>query len=69
MMNESEVSYVSDLEHSNIELQGMIRKLQDENKQLRKREQRLDALEKAGVDNWEGYEYAMYILEGLEGNE
>ena len=31
---------------------------------LREREQLLDALEAAGVDNWEGYDEAMEILRG-----
>lgn len=36
--------------------------LRAENKRLEKREQVLDALEAAGVDNWQGYDYAMELL-------
>ena len=32
--------------------------------ELEKREAKLDALEAAGVDNWQGYSYAMQILHG-----
>mgnify|MGYP006385086585 CR=1 FL=1 len=35
----------------------------DEYNQLLNRDQELCALESAGVDNWEGYEEAMNILE------
>jgi len=38
-------------------------KLRAENKRLEKKEQLLDALEAAGVDNWEGFEYAMELME------
>ena len=31
---------------------------------LLKYEEKLDALEAAGVDNWSGYDYAMEILRG-----
>lgn len=35
-------------------------------KELREKEQLLDALEDAGVDNWEGYEFAMEILRKVQ---
>lgn len=39
-----------------------IEKLEAENKKLRERDRWLDALEAAGVDNWEGYDKALEIL-------
>lgn len=36
--------------------------LKVENARLTEREQVLDALEAAGVDNWQGYDYAMELL-------
>lgn len=39
-----------------------IRKLKKEIARLEKLEDRLDALEAAGVDNWSGYDYAMELL-------
>jgi hypothetical protein len=48
---------------------NMIVKLEKENKELRKKELRLEALEQAGVDNWGGYDYAMDLLSELEGIE
>lgn len=33
-----------------------------EHQRLLKSERKLEALEGAGVDNWEGYDYAMEIL-------
>lgn len=39
------------------------RLLLEANEKLMEREQLLDALEAAGVDNWEGYDEAMEILE------
>ena len=47
----------------------MIIQLEKENKELRKKELRLEALESAGVDNWGGYDYAMDLLSELEGPE
>lgn len=38
--------------------------LRAENKRLEKKLQMLDALEAAGVDNWEGYDEALEILRG-----
>lgn len=32
--------------------------------ELEEAEKRLSALERAGVDNWSGYDYAMKILRG-----
>jgi len=47
----------------------LIIQLEKENKELRKKELRLEALEQAGVDNWSGYDYAMDLLSELEGPE
>jgi hypothetical protein len=44
----------------------LISALEKEIKRLVKLELQLEALESAGVDNWEGYPYAMDILEELE---
>ncbi|MEM2159330.1 MAG: hypothetical protein QXN55_00035 [Candidatus Nitrosotenuis sp.] len=38
----------------------------DEYERLQEAEKKLSALEAAGVDNWEGYDYAMEILEDME---
>ena len=38
-------------------------KLRVENNRLQERDRLLDALEAAGVDNWEGYDVAMDILQ------
>lgn len=43
-----------------------IAELEAENKRLKEREELLDALEAAGVDNWEGYSYAIEELKGGE---
>lgn len=40
--------------------------LEAENKKLKEREKTLIALEAAGVDNWQGYDDAMEILEQME---
>ena len=39
-----------------------VAKLKKRIEELEEREQKLDALEVAGVDNWEGYDIAMDIL-------
>ncbi|KKK87181.1 hypothetical protein LCGC14_2755790 [marine sediment metagenome] len=44
------------------ELQKQLAVSRDENNHLKEREQLLNALEAAGVDNWEGYDVAMDIL-------
>ena len=41
------------------DLQARVVTLQQDNDQLNERVAVLDALEAAGVDNWEGYELAM----------
>ena len=41
----------------------------DEYSQLLDRDQKLCALEAAGVDNWEGYEEAMNILKEWNGED
>ena len=41
----------------------------DEHNQLLNRDQKLCALEAAGVDNWEGYEEAMNILKEWNGED
>jgi len=46
-----------------------IEKLVSENKRLEKVELQLEALQSAGVDNWDGYSYAMDILDELEKGE
>jgi hypothetical protein len=38
----------------------------DEYESLKESDRKLSALEAAGVDNWEGYDYAMEILEEME---
>lgn len=38
----------------------------EELEQLQADSRKLAALEEAGVDNWEGYGYAMEILSGME---
>lgn len=38
----------------------------DEYEALLERDKKLRALEGAGVDNWEGYDYAMELLDGME---
>lgn len=40
-----------------------ISRLKEEIRQLEKRVELLNALEAAGVDNWEGYDEALEILE------
>ena len=37
--------------------------------ELKKNEAKLDALIAAGVDNWDGYDYAMEILDEFEDEE
>jgi hypothetical protein len=37
--------------------------------ELKRASKKLDALEAAGVDNWQGYSYAMEILEGEDDKE
>lgn len=46
-----------------------ISELVTENKRLEKVELQLEALEAAGVDNWDGYGYAMELLDKLEKGE
>ena len=41
----------------------MVEKLRALVKKLQGCEQKLNALEAVGVDNWEGYDYAMELLE------
>jgi hypothetical protein len=41
---------------------AVITKLRDKNTKLISRLKKLHALEAAGVDNWEGYDYAMQEL-------
>lgn len=38
----------------------------EEYEELKKDQKFLEALRAAGVDNWEGYDYAFDILEGME---
>ena len=40
-----------------------IERLEKEVKELRKSDAQLTALESAGVDNWEGFPYAMTLLD------
>lgn len=47
----------------------MVTITQKEYDRLKEREDWLYALEAAGVDNWEGYDYAWEILEGEEVEE
>lgn len=44
----------------------MIEISKDEYKQLIKDQQFLEALKGAGVDNWEGYDYALELLDDEE---
>lgn len=37
--------------------------------ELKRASKKLEALEAAGVDNWQGYDYAMEILEGEDHKE
>lgn len=42
---------------------GMITIPKDEYDQLKESERLLEALQGAGVDNWEGYDYALELME------
>ena len=47
-------------------MENMITITREEYERLNKREEWLECLESAGVDNWCGWDYAMDILSGEE---
>lgn len=50
-------------------LNKKIEQLEKENRELKKRDLKLEALEQAGVDNWDGYGDAMDLLAEWNGEE
>lgn len=46
------------------ELENRIKELEDENAELKSDTRFLNALYAAGVDNWDGYDYAQELYQG-----
>lgn len=62
----NEVSFKSNLESGFEPVNNMVSISEDEYEELKSAKDKLEALEAAGVDNWEGYSYAMesFYVEG-----